>query len=465
MNRTADEKYILMVDDEPEVLSSQTLILNSIGEEKIIHVDDGNKVMPEMENRPVKLVLLDLTLPHHDGEKILEMIKEEYPWIPVIVITGSNDVETAVSCMRKGAFDYLVKAVEKNRFISSIRHALELGTLQSQYEKLKDRFFDETLNNPESFSHIITQNRKMNSIFRYLEIIGKTNQPLLIWGETGTGKELIAQAVHEISNVAGSFIPVSVAGLDDALFSDTLFGHKKGAFTGAEENRKGLIQQAGNGTLFLDEIGDLQLVSQIKLLRLLESGEYYQLGSDILRRSNARIILATHRPLEQLLREERFRKDLYYRISTHRVDVPPLRERKGDIPLLFKHFVRRAAKTMSVPEPQVPREIFTLLYTYHFPGNVRELRAFAFDAVSKQQDGVISRQPFKDSITRTQELFDSEPLTLVSFSAQLPTIKETTETLIDEALQRSSGNISAAADLLGISHQALSKRLQRRNRK
>ncbi len=465
MNNNMDEKYILMVDDEPEVLSSQTLVLNSIGEDKIINIDDGKKVMKEIENRPVKLVLLDLTLPHIDGVKLLEMIKEEYPWIPVIVITGSNDVETAVSCMRKGAFDYLVKAVEKNRFISSVRHALDLGSLQSQYDKLKDRFFSDSLQNPDSFSNILTQNRKMNSIFRYLEIIGRTKQPLLIWGETGTGKELIAQAVHEISGVPGPFVPVSVAGLDDTLFSDTLFGHNKGAFTGAEENRKGLIQQAADGTLFLDEIGDLQLVSQIKLLRLLESGEYYRLGSDILRRSNARILLATNRPLEQLLREEKFRKDLYYRISTHRVDIPPLRERKSDIPLLVNHFIRLAAETMSIPLPRVPREIYTLLYAYHFPGNVRELRAFIFDAVSKQQDGVVSRQPFKDSISRSQELFDDESIKLVSFSAQLPTIKEATETLIEEALKRSNDNISAAAELLGISHQALSKRLQRRKKK
>jgi DNA-binding NtrC family response regulator len=459
------KRHVLMIDDDPEVLKSQEIILQSVGIKNVISLHDSRKVLPVLKEREIQLILLDLTLPYIQGKELLETIKEEHPEIPVIVITGTGDVDTAVSCIKEGAYDYMVKPVEKNRFLSSIQHALEINTWKHQFEQLKERFLYDSLEQPECFSSIITNNNRMRSIFKYIETIGKTDQPILITGETGTGKELFARAIHAVSRRRGEFVPVNIAGLDDNFFSDALFGHKKGAFTGAETNRKGLIQSGAEGTVFLDEIGDLPSSAQVKLLRIIESGEYYQLGSDVLRKSNARLIMATNKPLKELLSEKKFRKDLYYRISSHQVEIPPLRERKDDISLLLNHFLTFAAHALDIPEPRIPRTLLSLLLNYRFPGNVRELRSLIFDAVSKQVNGVLPLQPFKEAINISSRIESGDDTKTISFGSSFPTLEKATEYLIDEALHLSDGNISAAAKILGISHQALSKRLQRKRQK
>ncbi|MDZ7767137.1 MAG: sigma 54-interacting transcriptional regulator [Melioribacteraceae bacterium] len=222
-----------------------------------------------------------------------------------------------------------------------------------------------------------------------MEAIAKTNLPVLITGETGTGKELIANAIHKVSGRKGELVPVNVAGVDDNLFSDTLFGHKKGAFTGAEIERKGLIERAEDGTLFLDEIGDLNIESQVKLLRLLQEGQFYPLGSDIAKLSNARIIVATNRSIKSLQSSNTFREDLYYRLRSHHINIPPLRERKKDIPYLIDFFLIRAAKELGKTKPRPPKELYTLLSNYHFPGNIRELEGIIYDAVSLHKSGIL----------------------------------------------------------------------------
>jgi transcriptional regulator with PAS, ATPase and Fis domain len=249
------------------------------------------------------------------------------------------------------------------------------------------------------------------------------------------------------------------------MFADTLFGHLRGSFTGAEETRKGLIQQAASGTLFLDEIGDLTSTSQIKLLRLIESHEYYPLGSDLLRSTDARFLLATNRDLLELVKEGRFRKDLYYRLQTYEIRIPPLRERKEDLPLLLDHFLEEAARTLGRKRLAVPPELLTLLETYDYPGNVRELRSMVFNAVSRQKDKMLSLGPFREAMGQAAVIEAAHPdTTAYSFPKRLPTLKEITERLIEEALARAKGNQAIAAGLLGISPQALSKRLIRKSR-
>jgi len=317
----------------------------------------------------------------------------------------------------------------------------------------------------------------MRSIFQYVEAIARTSLPVLITGETGVGKELIARALHRLSGRSGEFVAVNVAGVDDTLFSDTLFGHRRGAFTGADRDRKGLIEQAQNGTLFLDEIGDLRPESQVKLLRLLAEGKYYPLGADMPKLSDARIVVATHRDLRALQQTGSFRKDLFYRLQAHHVHIPPLRERPEDIPILAAHFLEAAARTLGKKPPTAPKELFPLLQSYPFPGNVRELEAMVFDAVSRHKGGTLSLETFKDRTGRKEKSARDEGRCRESdskiengqhaptFPANLPTLKQAERALIREALRRAQGNQTLAASLLGISRRALNNRLSRERRR
>lgn len=469
---------VLVVDDEPQTLQSCRIVLRSSGIENVVCCDNSLEVMEILHKNEVGVVLLDLTMPTLSGEELLPMIREEFPNIPVIIITGVQDIDTAVKCMKQGAFDYMVKPIEKSRLISGVMRALEIQELHRENIMLKQRILSDTLEEPEAFAEIITNNSQMKSIFQYVEAIAKTNQPVLLTGETGVGKELLARAIHKLSRRKGEFVPVNVAGLDDTLFSDTLFGHKKGAFTGADCDRQGLVEKASGGTLFLDEIGDLSISSQSKLLRLIQECEYLPLGSDVLRRSDARIIVATNQSLKELMQQGKFRKDLYYRLHTHYVHIPPLRERLDDLPLLVEHFLEEAAAALGKKKPTPPPELFQLLATYHFPGNVRELRSMIFDAVSKHRSGKLSLEVFKDYVFHSEEQLSpgsrekftsymgksgsmDESEKLIKFSSRLPTLKEATRLLIEEAMRRAQGNQTIAARLLGISQQALSKRLKR----
>jgi DNA-binding NtrC family response regulator len=261
---------------------------------------------------------------------------------------------------------------------------------------------------------------------------------------------------------------VNVAGVDDSMINDTLFGHIKGAYTSASEPRKGILAQAEGGTVLLDEIGDLGLASQIKLLRVLETGEFYPLGSDIPRRTTARFLLSTHFNLEALVSEGKFRNDLYYRIAIHRVRTPPLRKRRSDVPMLTEHFVAKAAEEIGRRPPRIPAQLYALLNTHPFPGNVRELRSMVFSAVGSSDPATLSLAPFKTVMGDSTVLNGREgarPIEAsgngITFGETLPTLSHVTQALIAEALKRGQGDQSIAAQLLGISHQALNKRLKR----
>lgn len=452
---------ILMVDDEEEVLKAQSTALQTAGYGNILAIKDSREVLDLLQGKEIEVILLDLAMPHISGEELLREIKKNFPSIPIIVITANNNVDTAVNCMKAGAVDYMVKPIEKNRLISGIKNAVELRSMRRRCDDLKRRLTEDLLENPSAFSGIVASGRRMRGIFQYIESIAKTDVTVFISGETGTGKELIANSIHHLSGRSGEFVPVNIAGLDDTMLSDTLFGHKRGAFSGAFESRKGLIQQAEGGTLLIDEIGDLSPPSQIKLLRLLEQGEYYTLGSDLRRVNRARLILATQKSPEDLLRSDTFRDDLYYRIATHLIKLPPLRERKEDIPLLLHHFIEAACENFNKEKPFIPPELYALLDCYNFPGNIRELRSMVWNAVSKQEAGILPLVPFREIISTGSAACAESVLGELHFGKVLPTIKETTEKLVEEALSRTGGNLSIAADILGISRQALSKRLKR----
>jgi DNA-binding NtrC family response regulator len=462
---------ILLVDDEPHALASFDIALRSHGVNNTIRCPDSRNVANHLENDDIEVVMLDLMMPHISGQEILAGIMQNYPDIPVIIVTGVNEVESAVESIRNGAFDYVLKPVEIERLLPSIKRALEIRSLRRENSQLSSRFFSDSLTQPEVFKNIITRNEKMKALFRYCEAIAEGQQPVLISGETGVGKESISQAVHDLSNKPGQYVTVNVAGLDNQVFTDTLFGHVKGAFTGADRPRPGLAEKADGGSLFLDEIGDLDEMSQVKLLRFLEEREYYPLGSDLAKKSDARVIVATHCNLETLRETGKFRTDLYYRLRTHCIQIPSLRERKDDIPLLLDHFLEQAAKEFNKKKPVYPKELLTLLKGYHFPGNVRELKAMVYDAVSNHKSKMLSMDLFKKTITQDQSqrvspLPNNNSALQQSWATQLealPTLKDATQTLIEEALQRSENNQRAAAIMLGISPQALNQRLKRQN--
>ncbi len=457
---------ILLVDDEPDWLGSLSLTLESCaGISNITTCNDSRQVSDILDKGGIGLVLLDLTMPHLSGEELLAHIAERHPEIVTIVVSGLNQLETAVRCMRKGAFDYFVKTDDQDRMIGGVLRAIRMQELQRDHREMASRLNSPEVRHPEAFAALITNDRAMQALFSYVEAVAKSPQPLLITGESGVGKELIARATHDLSGCRGKLVTVNAAGLDDTVFADTLFGHLRGAYTGADQPRRGMIEEAADGTLFLDEIGDLSMQSQVKLLRLLQEGEYFPLGSDLPKRLKARIIVATHQDLAAKEAAGTFRRDLYYRLHTHHVNIPPLRERRCDIPLLLDHFLGEAARTLNKPSPTQPKGLLPLLSGYGFPGNVRELKAMIFDAVSQQRERSLSLEPFVRVIGRSQpEHGASNPQTLrhnpfAGFD-ELPTFSDAAAFLVLEAMERAGGNQTTAARLLGISQPALSKRLK-----
>jgi two-component system, NtrC family, response regulator HydG len=454
---------VLLVDDEPSVLLSSRMILRSAGIKGVQTLEDSRELLPLLARQDCALVVLDLFMPYLSGTQLLPEIVREYPDLPVIVMTASQEVETAVSCMKEGAYDYLVKPVEESRFVSSVRRALELRTLRCQVDALKHYLITDHLEHGDVFAAIISVSRKMRSLFQYLEAIAGSGEPVMITGETGVGKQLLARAVHRLSGRSGAFVPINLAGLDDTLFTDTLFGHRKGAFTGADTAREGLVAQAAGGTLFLDEIGDLTPASQVKLLRLLQERQYYPLGSDMAKVGDVRLVCATHQDLQQRLRQQAFRSDLFYRLAVHRVAVPPLRERRDDLRVLLHHFIQEAAGAMGKRPPVPTPEILTLLNNYHFPGNVTELRAMVFDAVACHSWGkVLAAKGFRKVVkgqqsgAATGSDASEGPL---GVDQRFPSLREAEQRHIEEALRRANGNQGIAATLLGISRPALNRRL------
>jgi len=459
---------ILMVDDEPAWLRSMAIMLERLGGiGNVESCSDSREVMERLKKREYSLVLLDNIMPHRPGMELLPEIVESYPSLPVIMLTGVNQVDTAVTCIKNGAFDYFVKTSEDDRLVAGIQRALRMQEMAFENRKLRDGLMRGTLENPEAFGEIVTDNARMRSLLHYAEAIATSSQPVLVTGESGVGKELVAQAIHRVGRPKGPWVAVNIAGLDDSIFADTLFGHARGAYTDADQARPGLIDQARGGTLFLDEIGSLNLDSQAKLLRVLQDGEFYPLGSDRPKRMLARVVVATNEDLSDLQKQGKFRKDRFFRLRTHHLHIPPLRERNGDLNLLVEYFLAEAAAAFGKTKPTPPRELATLLATYDFPGNVRELRAMAYDAVAMHQGRKLSMEAFKRAMGigfdgPTAELDDhgdsGEP---IRFGGQLPTLREASAALVEEAMRRAGGNQGIAAGMLGISRPALNKRLKK----
>ncbi len=458
---------ILLVDDEPEILELTKMALGCEGIYNVLTLQDSRQLLPLLQENKVSVIVLDLMMPYLSGTELLPVLISEFPDIPVLIMTASDDLETAIECLKTGAFDYLLKPVEPNRLISAIDKALKLSSLRQEVTSLKESLLSGRLEHADAFSEMITGSQKMRAIFQYAEVVSKSLQPILITGETGVGKELMACSIHRLSGAKGAFVTVNVAGLDDIMFSDTLFGHKKGAYTGGEQARDGLIAKASGGTLFLDEIGDLSLTSQVKLLRLLQGGEYYPLGSDIVKFTDARILVATNHNLLQLVDRGQFRKDLYYRLCAYQIKIPPLRERLEDIPLLFKHFVVEAAESLNKAVPATAPDVAANLAELNFPGNIREFKAIVFDAVARCKGALLTSQDFtafpKHVAAACATLAhpdNGDEELLKTLFGKFPTLQEVENYMIRSAMKLAEGRLSVAAEILGITRQGLHKRIK-----
>ncbi len=465
---TSEMKHcqILLVDDEQSELDAYSLLLNSMGIQNVRTLSDSRKVPAVLDDMQAPIMFLDLNMPHMTGQDVLREMKRMHPQVPVIIITANSEIETAVECLRLGAHDYLVKPIDLKMFSSALRNALEINLLRNEVLSLKGISFTSGTPRHKAFDRIVTKSPLMLSIFKYVESIADSGMPVLILGETGSGKELIAKAIHEISGRIGDYVVVDVSGLDDTLFSDTLFGHAKGAYTGAEAVRSGLIEKAAGGTIFLDEIGDLSEMSQVKLLRLLQENIYYPLGSDRPKRCQARIITAANKDLTLLAGQSgEFRMDLYYRLSTHLIRVPPLRDRREDIPSLVAYLAAEAAVSMSKEVPEVSDEAIALLLRHPFWGNIRELKAYIVDAVARCEFGRIGGDLIAGRLAASVPGTTRSPAQISSLTdlyGHFPSLEKLIEYAVAEALAQSDNNQSQAARLLGISRQALHKRLKKR---
>ncbi len=450
---------ILLIDDENEWLASfkRTLLRHEIADASHIFTSSSRAAASGvLRSNRIDLVFLDLMMNGDSGEDILGYLRADYPETAVIIITGVNDIQTAVRCMKLGAVDYFNKTVFVDELMASVQRVIKICELEKENRELK-RWILADNHDYTRFDSFITTNQKMLSIFQYLTAVAHSSQSILITGESGTGKGLLAKAIAEVSRPGKPFVSVNVAGLDAHMFTDTLFGHAKGAFTGADSKRTGMIQQTRDGVLFLDEIGELPIESQLKLLYVTQNGEYQALGSDAILKTGARFIFATNQDLEEKQLQGTFRKDLYYRLKTHHVHIPPLRERREDIPLLVEHFVKKSAADMSVPVPAVPDEVIHLLQTFSFPGNVRELAAMVYDAVAKFRGNALRPEDFEDGRpsreTGKTGLFDG-------IANELPTVDNVITELISVAMRLSGNNQSRAAALIGLSQSTLSRKLR-----
>jgi len=465
---------VVVLDDEAFVQQSIEASLSSHGINHIVLCGSAEELFESVTRAGgASALLLDLMIPGLSGLELVTRVRERYPDIPIIVVTGAADIHLAVECMKLGVFDFLTKAIDETRLVSSVKRATEWRELADENVRLRTRLFDRQIRNSAALAGVVYRDQRMHSVFLYAESVARSSQTILITGETGVGKEVVARAVHRMSGKEGEFVPVNVAGYDDAMFADALFGHTAGAYTGAQAKRTGLVGQARGGTLLLDEIGELTPPSQVKLLRLLENREYYPLGSDALRRSDARVIVSTNRDLEAEMENGAFRKDLYYRLQTHHIAIPPLRERPDDILPLARHYLEEAGREYGKELSGFTEDALEIVESLPFPGNVRELRALLFDAASRDRDGKIDVDDLperaEDTKSSTARLSgrqsdakdDSGAAGLSLSGGDFPTLQAASARLIELALERTGGNQAEAARLLGISPPALSRRLRR----
>ncbi|MGL1933283.1 MAG: sigma-54 dependent transcriptional regulator [Desulfotalea sp.] len=441
---------ILLVDDDIShrtMLSANLINLGFATKE----LSDGDEILPFLKDNSVDLILLDLKMARMDGLDALSVIVDAGQTVPVIVLTAFSSVETAVLAMKKGAFDYITKPVDIDELFLLIERSLKYMLLIDENRTLKQKLH-------EQFSHnnIIGSSNAMQKMFGTLSMVSPTDATVLITGESGTGKELVANALHQNSLRKDlPFIKLNCASLHENLLESELFGHERGAFTGATEQRKGRFELADKGTLFLDEIGDMSLPTQAKILRVMQEGEFERVGGTKTVKTDVRILAATHKNLEEMIENETFRQDLFFRLSVVPVHLPPLRERESDIVELANFFLTRFTKKNRKDIKGFHPEAAALLEKYNWPGNIRELENTVERAVILCLGEYISSQELPPQL---QAIKGEE--NALDFSNQNMTLKEMERKLIMSTLVKSDNNKSSTAKKLGIARQTLLNKIR-----
>ena len=430
---------VLVVDDEAIIRESLRDWLGDTGYD-VLTAEDGSRALEIIEKESPSIAIVDLVMPGIDGIELLKRSKEILPGIEVIVVTAYASISTAIAAMKEGAYDYVEKPFSPERVELLIKKLVEHQRLVEE-----NIFLHEKLDQRYRFEDIITKSSKMQQVIELIKVVAKSNATVLITGESGTGKELVARAIHSQSyRKDRPFVPVSCAALPESLLESELFGHEKGAFTGAHAQRKGKIEFANRGTLFLDEIGEMSANIQVHLLRVLEEREFTRVGGNELIKVDVRVVSATNRDIKKAVASRLFREDLYYRLNVVTIDLPPLRERVEDVPLLAEHFLKKfAAENQKVISGFHP-EVTDFLLKYQWPGNVRELENTVERAVILAQNSEIQLADL---------LQKNSPLVGTALSGK--TLSEVERNHVINVISETGGNYGKAAKILGISRATI----------
>lgn len=449
---------ILVIDDDVAVLNYFMILLAQTQRYDLKTLSDSTEAFETIDSGGFDAILLDMDMPVVHGRDVLKYVKERHPEIEVIVVTGVEDVPLAVESMKAGAYDYLCKPIDESRLLLTLERALERSHLRVEISKLRDQVSLEGVRHKEAFRAILTQNKSFLRVLQRVDQIAESENYVLIWGESGTGKELVAKAIHQISRRRDRpFIAVNAGAFASELFTSEFFGHEKGAFTGAIRSKAGFFEEADGGTLLLDEIGELELPVQSKLLRVLQEGEYFRVGSTEKRGSDVRIIAATNRDLAEEIDKGRFRRDLYYRLNICSVYLPPLRDREGDIELLANCFLEKHNRLNAKSISFIEQEVLDLLDMYDYPGNVRELENIIAEAVVVENGRTLTRRSLPRYLlqavttSRVSVVPASERRTLAEMEAEH----------IRRMLELAEGNRTVTAEILGISRVSLISKIKR----
>ncbi len=389
---------ILIVDDDVDALELMEELFESKGYDPFT-ATNGIEALNLVRDEDPDMVISDIRMPDMDGMQLLEELSKRHPQIPVIMVTAHGTIEAAVEAIKMGAKDYILKPLRLDEILAKVETISQLRSLEKENEYLRSR-----LQTRFNVKNIVGKSEKINQLFKLIHDVAPTNTTILIRGENGTGKELIANAIHFNSpNAKRPFIKLNCGVLAENLLESELFGHVKGAFTGAIKDRIGRFELANSGTMFLDEIGDISLNMQVKLLRVLQEGEFERVGGAETIKVDVRIITATNQDLEARIRERKFRQDLYYRLNVIPIDVPPLRERKDDIKLLVEYFLEKYQEVHKKKIERIENDAISALDDYDWPGNIRELENYVERAIVLNKTGIITKSDFPQAIAKSQK--------------------------------------------------------------